>query len=138
MHAKQVLGLTGSLILLAGVFTPIVSIPVMGDMTYFQNGRNEAIIVLVLAVVSLILAATKLYKGLWLTGIGSFAVMLYTFFRFQSKMSEMKSDMESPLAGTPLHGLVDMAMQSVQFQWGWAVLLAGAGLILAAVALKEN
>lgn len=138
MRTKQALGLIGSLILLAGVFTPIVSIPVMGEMTYFQNGRNEAVILLAFAVISLILAAAGYYKGLWLSGIGSLAVMLYTFIRFQTKISEMKSDMETTVADTPLHGLVDMAMQTIQFQWGWGVLLGGAGLIIAAAALKEN
>ena len=138
MHIKQTLGLVGSIALLAGVFTPIVSIPVMGEMTYLQNGRTEGIIVLVLAFISLLLALTRQYRGLWITGIGSLAVLLYTFVRFQSKMSDMKSDMESPLSGTPFHGLVDIAMQSVQFQWGWAVLLVGAGLVLAAAVLKED
>ncbi len=138
MRIKQVLAVIGSLILLAGVFTPIVSIPIMGEMTYYQNGRTEAVIVLVFAALSLILGATKIYKGLWLTGIGSLAVLLYTLIRFQTKISEMKSDMDTTVADTPLHGLVDMAMQTIQFQWGWGILLVGTGLIIAAAALKEN
>lgn len=136
MNTKQLLGFFGALILLAGVFSPIVSVPFMGDATYIQNGRGEGIIVLVLAAASLVLALTKNYAGLWLTGVGSFGVMLFTYVNFESKMSRMESDVGSHLAGTPLHGLVDIAAQSVRLQWGWAVLIVGAGLIVAAAALK--
>ncbi|MHB1678074.1 MAG: hypothetical protein ACYCSS_11155 [Sulfuriferula sp.] len=138
MNTKQLLGFIGSIILFVGVFAPVVSAPIIGNMTYYQNGRGDGIIMLVLAAASLVLALTKNYKGLWLTGFASFGVMLFTFINFQSKMSQMKSDMGLHLAGTPFHGLVDMAMQSVQLQWGWAVLIVGAGLVIASVALNEE
>jgi hypothetical protein len=63
---KQILGLAGSVALFIGVFTPIVSLPVVGNMNYFQNGRGDGVIVLVLAVVSLILVLIKRYRWLWL------------------------------------------------------------------------
>lgn len=138
MNTKQVLGLIGSIILFIGVFTPIVSVPIMGNMNYFQNGEGDGTIVLVLAVISLILVLAKKYKGLWFTGIGSLGVMLFTFINFQSEMSQAKADMESELAGNPFRGLADMAMQSVQLQWGWALLIVGAALVIASAAMKEE
>ena len=50
----------------------------------------------------------------------------------------MKSQMESELAGNPFRGLADMAMQSVQLQWGWALLIVGAGLVIAGAAMKDE
>lgn len=138
MNTKQILGLIGSIILFVGVFAPILSVPIMGNMNYFQNGKGDGIIVLVLAVASLVLVLTKNYKGLWFTGLGSIGVLLFTFINFQSKMSQMKSEMESQLAGNPFRGLADMAMQSVQLQWGWALLIVGAGLVIASAAVKEE
>lgn len=138
MKTKQLLGLIGAIILFVGVFAPIVSVPIMGNMNYFQNGKGDGIIVLILAVASLTLVLTKNYKGLWFTGAGSLSVMLFTFVNFQSKMSEMKSQMESQLAGNPFRGLADMAMQSVQLQWGWALLIVGAGFVIVSAALKEE
>jgi len=138
MNTKQLLGLIGSIILFVGVFAPIVSVPIMGNMNYFQNGKGDGVIVMVLAVASLVLVMTKNYKGLWFTGLGSFGVMLFTFINFQSKMSQMKSDMESKLAGNPFRGFADVAMQSVQLQWGWALLIVGAGLVIASAAVKEE
>ncbi|MBI9082217.1 MAG: hypothetical protein JEZ11_01385 [Desulfobacterales bacterium] len=50
MGTKQILGLIGSIILFVGVFTPIFSVPIMGNMNYFQNGKGDGTIVLVLAI----------------------------------------------------------------------------------------
>jgi hypothetical protein len=138
MNTKQLLGLIGSIVLFVGVFTPIVSVPIVGNMNYFQNGEGDGTIVLILAVISLVLVLAKKYKALWLTGIGSLGVMLFTFISFQSKMSEAKANMESELAGNPFRGLADMAMKSVQLQWGWAMLIVGAALIIASAAMKDK
>lgn len=138
MNAKQLLGLIGSIILFVGVFAPIVSIPIMGNMNYFQNGRGDGTIVMVLAVASFVLVLIKNYKWLWFTGLGCLGVMLFTFINLQSKISQIKSGMESQLAGNPFRGIADMAMQSVQIQWGWALLIVGAGLVIASAALKED
>jgi hypothetical protein len=138
MNTRQILGLIGSIVLFIGVFTPIVSVPIMGNMNYFQNGKGDGTLILILAVVSLVLVLTKKYKGLWFTGVGSLAVMAFTFINFQMKISDMKSQMESQLAGNPFRGLADMAMQSVQLQWGWALLIVGAGLVIAGAAMKDE
>src|SRR6266508_2104667 len=74
MARKQMLGLVGSLIMFVGVFTPIISVPIVGNMNYFQNGKGDGVIVLALAIVSLILTITKRYRGLWFTGVASLAV----------------------------------------------------------------
>ena len=118
MNTKQMLGLIGSIVLFIGVFTPIVSVPILGNMNYFQNGEDSGRFVLVLAVISLILVLAKKYKGLWFTGIGSLGIMLFSFRNFQS-----------------LHW---MAMQSVQLQWGCALLIVGAALVIASAAMKDE
>jgi predicted RNA-binding Zn-ribbon protein involved in translation (DUF1610 family) len=136
-NTKQLLGIIGSIILFVGVFTPIISIPVVGNMNYFQNGKGDGTIVLILAVISFVLVLTKNYKRLWFTGLGSLGVTLFTFINFQSKMSQMKSQMESQLEGNPFRSFADVAIQSTQLQWGWALLIIGAGLVIASAALKE-
>jgi hypothetical protein len=138
MGTKQILGLIGSNVLFIAVFTPIFSIPIMGNITYLQNGKSEGTIVLVLAVVSLMLMLAKKCKGLWFTGLGSMAVIAFTFINFQMKMSDMKAKMGANLAGNPFKGFADMAMQTVQLQWGWALLVVGAGLVVASAAIKEK
>lgn len=138
MKSRQKLGIIGSIILFIGVFTPIMSIPIMGNINYFRNGQGDGTIILALAVISLILALKNKYKGLWVTGVGSLGVMLFTFINFQTKMSQAKANMKLELAGNPFRHLADAAMQSVQLQWGWALLIIGAVLIIASAAMKDK
>lgn len=134
---RQLLGIAGAALLFLGVFMPIVKLPIVGDMNYFQNGKGDGIFVLVFAVGSLVLVLNRQYKGLWLPSIGSVAVLAFTFMNFHSKMSQMKAQMEVDLAGNPYRGLADLAVQSIQLQWGWAVLVIGVALLMAAAAMNE-
>jgi hypothetical protein len=61
---EQILGLVRSAVLFIGVFTPIVGLPIVGTRNYFQNGQGDAVIVLVLALISLLLTLAKRYRGL--------------------------------------------------------------------------
>jgi len=135
---KQLLGLIGSAVLFVGVFAPIISVPIMGNMNYFQNRRGDGIIVLVLVAVSLILILLKKFKGLWFTGLSSMAILAFTFINFQIKMSDVKTQMEIELTGNPFRGIADMAIQSVQLQWGWALLIIGVSLVIASAAIKDK
>jgi len=138
ISTKQLLGLIGSIVLFVGVFAPIISVPIIGNMNYFQNGKGDGTIIIVLAVVSTILVLLKKFKGLWFTGLGSMALMVFTFLNFQMKISDIKAQMETELAGNPFRGITDMAMQSVQLQWGWALLIVGAALVIASAAIKDK
>lgn len=135
---KQGLGLIGSVALFIGVFTPIISIPIAGNMNYFQNGKGDGSIILVLAGISLIAVFMKEFRALLGTGVVSLGVLLFTLVQFQLKMDEVKSEMDADLAGNPFRGLADMAVQSIQLQWGWAVLVVGAALLIGSGTFRHN
>jgi len=63
-------------------------------------------------------------------------MMLFILIHFQTKMSQVKAEMESKLAGNLFRGLADMAMQSVQLQWGRALWIFDAALLIASAAVK--
>ena len=138
MNTKQILGLIGSVVLLIGVFTPNAIIVSMGSRTYFQNVQGDDTIILVFAVISLVMTLMEKYKVLWFTGSASLAVMLFTFINFQTRMSQFRADMELELADNPFRGLAEMAISSVQLQWGWAFLVVGAALVITSAALKNK
>ena len=135
---RQLFGVIGSILLFIGVFTPIISLPIIGSVNYFQNGKGDGVIVLIFSVISVGLTASKKYRGLWITGLGSLGVMIFTFVNFQIRLSEMKDEMETKLAGNPFRGIADVAMQSIQIQWGWAVLIVGAVFLIAAGVISDN
>jgi len=127
MNKKQIIGLIGSAILFIGVFAPVVSLPLIGDQNYFEKGEGVALIVLILAVISLIVViiTQKYDAALLFTGIGSLSVILFSLVDFLKGISE-----------NPFRDLSDMAMQPVKIQWGFAVLILGALLLIASGAMK--
>lgn len=51
---------------------------------------------------------------------------------------EIVSAMDKDLAGNPFAGLARLAIDSVQIQWGWALLLVGVGMVLAGAILQDE
>lgn len=135
---KFLLGLMGSIALCIGVFAPLVSMPIVGTQNYFANGEGDGTIVLGLAIISFVLILAKRYHALWLTGLGSLGMISFTFIRFRNVIGEMKSDMRSDLQGNPFAGMAEAMIGTVQIQWGWALLLVGAGLLITSAALVED
>lgn len=135
-RTKQMLAIVGAFLLFVGVFLPIVSMPIVGSLNYFHNGQGDGTIVLVLAVISIILAVTQKFRGLWVTGLCSIGLMLFALVTFLMRISEIREQMQAQLADNPFRGLADVAMNSVQLQWGWAVLILGGVLIIVAAAMR--
>ncbi len=137
MSTAQVFALIGSALLVLGVFAPIVSVPLMGNLTYFQNGEGDGVIILVLALVSAILAFGRKFRFVWYTALSSAAVLTFTFVTFKMKMADMAKDMRASLAGNPFSGFGEVALQSIQLQWGWALLILGIASLLISAQLED-
>lgn len=144
MNTKKLLGLIGSLALFIGVFTPVFSYMVGivdgGNISYFHSGRGEGIIVLILAGISLLLVLTGKFQGLWFTGLGSLAVMLFTFFDFQGWLPQ--TALESEIVDNPFKELLGRiyseAVHTVQLEWGWAVLILGVAFVITPASMKDD
>jgi hypothetical protein len=129
---KLALALAGAALLVIGIFLPIVSMPVVGSINYFNNGRGDGIIVLALAAATVALALAKKFKFVTFAGLATLALITYTLFRLISGLSSAKAEMEKSLAGNPFKGLGDAFLSSIQVQWGWLPLVAGSFLVIAA------
>lgn len=134
----QIMGFLGVAILLLGVFSPMVSLPVVGTLAYFRNGHIDAIALIGFAIAAAICLAKQRYDWVYGPGLGALFLIGITFYAIQSKLSDLKSNMDRELLGNPFRGLADAAMASVQLQWGWILLLLGAVLILSAAQLKQR
>ena len=138
MRTRHSLGLIGSVALILGVFAPILSLPIVGSANYFSNGSGDGTIVLLVALISLLLTLRRRYEWLLTTGIASLAMLLFTFLNVRMRISAMNAEAESTLAGNPFRGLADVAIQSVQIQWGWIVLVIGSVLLIVAAARRNQ
>ena len=65
-------------------------------------------------------------------------MLLYSFIIFQRKIAITKSEMEGELAGNPFMGLADAALESIQLQWGWALLVIGCALLIGSAFMQKN
>ena len=138
MKPRQVVALIAGIALIIGPFCPIVSFPIVGDMTYFKNGEGDGTIVVALGVVTLILGAMRMYILLWLTGVGSVGMATYTFLQIRHKIGELSSSISGDLKDNPFRGLADVAVQAVQIKWGLGVVIVGGVLAMAAAAMSDE
>lgn len=137
MPIKQVIGLLGSILLILGAFSPIVKIPFVGQLNYINNGHGDGVIVLVLGIISILLVLFKKYNPLALTGIVSFGMISFTYFNIQNLLKESKSHLMRDLSGNPFKGLAEGLMNSVQIEWGFAIVIIGAILVLITPMIKD-
>jgi hypothetical protein len=118
MNNNQLLGIIGSLALLFGVFSPLFSAPIVGSGGNFLDVKIVGPIVLALAAISFVLTIMKKYKGLWLTGLGSAAIILYKFIDIQYKMYSMEL--------------------GISLSWGWPMLGVAVGLLIWCAAIEQK
>ena len=152
MNIKKLLGITGALALFIGVFTPVFSYSLVlteGNINYFDSDEGAGIIVLILAGISLLLVLTGKFKGLWFTGLGSLAVLLFTFsdfqgwlphFDFQFRRWFPQTDLESEIAAHPFldREAMEWIARTRQLEWGWAVLILGVAFVITPAAMKDD
>ena len=138
MDNRYGLGLVGSIALVMGVFSPLISLPVVGNLNYFENGQGDAVVVLLVAVIALIATFRREYKYIGYLGVAALIVIAFTFVNVQLKMSAAREEMTSSLSGNPFDGLAEAMAGTIQLQWGWAVLGSGAILLAAAGASQKR
>lgn len=118
---RQLFGLIGSGLLILGTFLPLVSVPLIGSINYFANGKGDGTFIIGYSVLAIVLTLIKRYKLLWIPAILSLGQLSYALFTFAQKMSEAS-------------GLL-----TISIEWGWLALYAGGVLlVLAALAKAPN
>jgi hypothetical protein len=125
------LALVGSALLAGGLFSPIVTMPILGSVNIFNNGTNViAILLLALAAIAAGLAAkARLQDVIW-PGLAACGVLLFIFGDLQFRISAMRSSVKEELEGNPFAGIAQSAIGAIQLQWGWIILGVGAGLLI--------
>ncbi|HBC74535.1 MAG: hypothetical protein A2008_13965 [Candidatus Wallbacteria bacterium GWC2_49_35] len=109
MNGNQILSLVGLIIVIAGIFCPIISVPVTGDLNLWGNGDAEGAVVLGISIAILICIFITMDKGVIFLGVINLAIISAVFIGFQIKIS---------------------GGSAIQLQWGWALLALGSFLLL--------
>jgi tetratricopeptide (TPR) repeat protein len=143
MHKNQILGLCGVALLAIGTFLPIVTVPMAGSVTYFHN--EHGILLLIFAAVAAFFVFRKRYRWLVFPGAAALVLLGYGFFNLKRTLAEVQPRFNAEWvdgSNTPLPdaaaAMVNGALEKIQFQWGWGILLAGALLLILAGLLRPQ
>ena len=160
---RMILGSLGAMFLFFGTFTPVVKVPIVGGLNYFQIGtvaRDAAIggyVFMGIAVVAMVLVILRMYVGLWIPHLCSAGFLAYTFIEYRKKvydldyqLIEVRSRLHEGISTSPerLESAPDLGLFVEQFadqlpehiglDWGWLVLILGTMLLLSSAVLATK
>jgi len=129
MDRARISALCGSLLLLLGLFAPVVSTPPSGSMTYWQGGSQEAVLIVALVLATMLLSASGQMKRILWVGIASLTVVGFTFGRLVYVLTISRRHIAEG-TGDPSAGLAEAIFASAHILWGWPALILGAAMII--------
>ncbi len=135
---KSMLGWTGSIALLVSVFAPIVSVPLQGEVRYFDIGKAEGVLVVVLTITAFVFVLSRKFGLLWVPGIGSLGYSLIAYDHYRSLTIQAKARLERLSEMVFLPGMEDPTLAEFPLEWGWALLCMGALLLIASAAIDDR
>jgi hypothetical protein len=116
--ARRMLAVVGSLLLVIAPFAPVVSAPIFGRIALFQQGRGDALILLVVALVALGLSVFGKYGWLWVSGLIGLADIANLFYYFWFRLPDNIADYRRQMLG-------EVTLGNINPDWGAIVLLLG-------------
>ena len=122
--------LVGAVLMVFGLFAPLFTAPVIGTITYFDNARTEALIILLLGLAAAFLAGTGRTRFCIIPGLAAFGVMIVTWIQARTALEDLRDDFGNGLTGEIGRALLDRAAEAVRPEWGWALLILGAAMIV--------
>lgn len=128
MDSSRISAVCGSLLLLVGLFAPVVSTPPSGSIAYWQSG-SEPVIIVALMVGTTLLAASNEMKHIWTAGLAAFGVVGFSFLRVLYVLTVSRRH-NAEGTGNPDTGLAEAVFASAHILWGWVALFLGAALIM--------
>ena len=131
MWYHRIFTLIGSSLIALGTFVPFLGVPVLHDKTYWQLSTTGAIILIVLALLSMVAAGFRKFGWLYLTGLGSLGLLLYSIQKVSTRKADVLTDLAQSLEGSPLKGLGLGFVNAVDYRYGWAIMLLGAIVLIA-------
>lgn len=154
-NKAQVAAYAGAILLIVGLFTPLVGVPFF-TVNYYNLSQFSSyaslgfFLVLMCGIGAGLLAITGRLSSLRWPGLASLIILAYTFYTISSKITEAKAQVarsmatmnEAPgtsgMAANQFKQMGSAFMSMIQMQWGWGVLVAGAVLLIVASMLKEE
>ncbi len=131
---RQLACLCGAGLMLWGTFLPMVGIPLFKDQNFWEAKLAGATIIAALALASIALALFKRFAWLYATGLASIGLLAYVVMTMNSQKAKAHQDLQA-MADSPLRGLGNNFVSSINLRHGWVVMTLGSVVILAVAVL---
>lgn len=120
MNFKKILGIIGALMVVAGGFSPMLHIPIIGNWNYWDIDTVLASVIYALAGLALFAAATDKTGLLRFCEWALLFVLTFTFIAVYFKVTNYFSFI-------PFKKLAAAASSIIKYRWlGWALISSGA------------
>jgi hypothetical protein len=132
---SRILGIIGGVLLVIGVFCPLVGIDILGqslNVSYIGSAagtRWEGLVLILLGVAGIILAVLRKFRMLIIPGVLALLILVISYFGIRSDISEMTS-----MAGSRSAEVEN----AFSMKWGWIPLILGALALIAGGAMGRN
>jgi len=136
MNTQISLGISGSILLVFGVFLPMVQNQVFGELNLMSISSFYSFVLIALAFFGIFASVSRKFPALVIPAIASSAVIIVSYIDINNKATEAMVNASKSLAGNPYSSL-GKSLVVVNFGWAWAALIAGVLLLLAASFFSE-
>jgi hypothetical protein len=131
------LGIGGVVLLVAGVFCPMVHAPVRGVLSLMGAGPIQGWLIILFSAVALVQVLAKKSRGVWLPAAGSLCMIAWTFVSLNFQMHHAKYKYLGKLGGTFLGDMATgFVKQNTHLHWGIYILACGLIFIITAAVLN--
>ncbi len=119
----------------AGVFLPMVSIPFLGEQSFYDNQPTTSYPIVLFALLIFIFSFTKEKFSLWVLALSVSLLLIYSYFKIQEKIIEFEQSMG--ILTSLLKNIIDTFKASIKIKFGALVLLGGNLMAYFAAAVKH-
>ncbi len=121
---------SGAALTCLGVFLPVLSAPIFGSINVMDAHRDLGMALLGFAIAGSVLCWRRYYDASAITGAANFAILCAAYWGLRHGIDAVfssQNDVFSPLE----RALATGALNLIQLQWGFTVLIVGALLVVA-------
>ena len=116
---------------------PVVSIPFMGDQTFYQNQEKISLFILLNAVLVIGISFTRLKIFLWILGLLISGAVYYVYYDIQNTISEFDKVMGGEQGSIFFTNIKKSFLESIKIRYGIYILTAGIILTFVSAAWKK-
>ncbi len=135
INTNQLFIIMGILLLLTGIFLPLLSVPKLGQYSYYTIHSYHWIVIAGLIATMLVLLFFKLYQWVSIPALFSLGMIIYTLANLTQKIHELRNKLLASLDAEPWQKLyvklmMDSLERSTNLRWGFAIIVAGIVFII--------